>query len=219
MDVGVARLHLASPWRRSRPSASAPRRRCRDRRAACRRPRCARIGKSAPDGLDVVGRRKGCVHRLTCLARFGSASGPRPQPASTMPTSASRAPSCSTASSASPRKAWTRRLSASACGRPRAAGRTGGPRRAGRRGAVGALHVVGEDLELRLVVHRAALREEERRRHHAPVGLLGVGLDDDLALEHARRVAVDDGLEQLAALAVRRRMVDHQGRVRVLARP
>src|SRR3954452_18594167 len=45
-------------------------------------------------------------------------------------------------------------------------------------GAVGALHVVGEDFEFRLVVHGAALLEEERRRHHAAVGLLGMMRND-----------------------------------------
>ena len=81
---------------------------------------------------------------------------------------------------------------------------------------MGALHVVGEDLEFRLVVHGAALGQEQRRRHHAAVGLLGVGRHDDLALEDAGRLAVDDGLEQLAAVAMGHGVVDHQRRVGML---
>ena len=51
------------------------------------------------------------------------------------------------------------------------------------RRAVRALHVVGEDLELRLGVDRRVVGQQQR-----PVGLLGVGLlrvvpDDDLAVE------------------------------------
>ena len=45
--------------------------------------------------------------------------------------------------------------------------------RAGGR-AVAALHVVGEDLELRLVVGLGALGQQQRLRHHLGVGLLRV---------------------------------------------
>ena len=55
------------------------------------------------------------------------------------------------------------------------------------------------------------------RRHHAAVGLLRVRADDDLALEDARRLVVDHRLEQLAALAMRHRMVDDERRVGMLA--
>ena len=47
MHVGVFATYRPAGCGRAPPSASAPRRRCRDRRAACRRPACARIGKSS----------------------------------------------------------------------------------------------------------------------------------------------------------------------------
>ena len=53
------------------------------------------------------------------------------------------------------------------------------------RGAVAALDVVGEDLQLRLGRKLGRLRQEKRLRHHLGVGLLRVGLDDDAPLEHA----------------------------------
>ena len=78
------------------------------------------------------------------------------------------------------------------------------------RGAVRALDVVGEDLELRLGVDLRVVREQQR-----PVGLLGVGLlrvgpDDDLAVEDAARAIVQDALVDLAAAAVRLRVVDRR---------
>ena len=73
-----------------------------------------------------------------------------------------------------------------------------------------ALHVVGEDLELRLRVDRRVVGQQQR-----PVGLLGVGLlrvlaDDDLAVEHRARLAAEDALVDLVARAVRLRVVDRR---------
>ena len=89
-------------------------------------------------------------------------------------------------STASPTKAWISSASASFSGMPRAlqieqqilVERAGGR-------AVAALHVVGEDLQLRLVVGLGGLRQQQRVRRHPGVGLLRVRAHDDLALEHA----------------------------------
>ena len=73
--------------------------------------------------------------------------------------------------------------------------------------------VVGEDLELGLGVGFRGFRQEERVRHHLAVGLLGVRAHDDLALEHRARLAIERGLEQLAARAADGRVVDHERRI------
>ena len=59
-----------------------------------------------------------------------------------------------------------------------------GIERADRR-AVAADDVVGENLELGLVVHRRVRRQQDRLRLHAAVGLLRAWPDDHLALKHA----------------------------------
>jgi len=51
--------------------------------------------------------------------------------------------------------------------------------------AMAALHVVGENLQLRLVVGLGVVGEHQRMRGHFRVGLLRAGLNDDLALEDA----------------------------------
>ena len=76
------------------------------------------------------------------------------------------------------------------------------------RRAVRALHVVGEDLELRVRVDGRVVRQQQRA-----VGLLGVGLlrvlaDDDAAVEDALALAVEDALVELVARAVRHRVID-----------
>ena len=76
--------------------------------------------------------------------------------------------------------------------------------------------VVGEDLELGLVHHLALVGQDETGRHHLAVGLLGRLLDDDLALEHTRGLAIHHGLEQLAADAAGGGMVGQEGGVREL---
>ena len=83
--------------------------------------------------------------------------------------------------------------------------------------AVAALHVVGEDFELRLVVGLGRLREQQRVRHHLGVGLLRLRAHDDLALEDAAALAVEHRLEHFAALAAAGRMVGDQRGVDVLA--
>src|SRR5260370_3267699 len=88
--------------------------------------------------------------------------------------------------------------------------------RPGRR-AVAALHIVGENLELRLVVGFGVLREQQRLRHHLAVGLLRARTDDDLALEYAAALAVEHRLIELAAEPARNRVVDDQLVVDMLA--
>src|SRR6478672_628933 len=82
--------------------------------------------------------------------------------------------------------------------------------------AVAAHHVIGEDLKLRLRVELSRLGEQQRLRHLLAVGLLRAGRDDNLALEHAARLVVEHGLEQLAARAARNAMLDEQSRVAML---
>ncbi len=88
--------------------------------------------------------------------------------------------------------------------------------RAGGR-AVAALHVVGENFQLRLVVGLGALGQQQRPRHHLGVGLLRALAHDDAALEHAVGLVVEHRLEHFAALAAARDVVDDQRRVGVLA--
>jgi hypothetical protein len=64
--------------------------------------------------------------------------------------------------------------------------------------AVGAGDVVGEDQQLGLGVDLGLVRQDQGVVAHAGVGLVGAGLDDDPALEHAARLVVDHALGQLA---------------------
>ncbi len=84
-------------------------------------------------------------------------------------------------------------------------------------GAVTALHVVGENFKLRLVVGLRTLGQKQRLRHHLGVGLLRAVAHDDAALEHAVGLAVEHGLEHLAALAAARDVVGDERRIGVLA--
>ena len=77
-------------------------------------------------------------------------------------------------------------------------------------------HVVGENLKLRLGIELGALRQQQRARHLLAVGLLRAGRDDDLALEHAARLAVEHALEQLAAHAARHAVLDQERGVAML---
>ncbi len=168
---------------RSPRAASAPRRRCRDRRAACRR--AARRGSGNPRGSPR--RRRGArgafmdrharLLRARRARRASSTAGCRAELAF-----------------ADARRSPRRRRPRAASLRPRAAAcRAPADRRPARveradRRAVAADDVVGEDLQLRLVVHRAPVGESRIAwRLHGAVGLLRAGPDDDLALEHAGR--------------------------------
>ena len=71
------------------------------------------------------------------------------------------------------------------------------------RRAVRALHVVGEDLELRLGVDLRVVGEQQRLVGLLRVGLLRVLPDDDLAVEDGARPAGQDALVDLVARAVR----------------
>ena len=77
-------------------------------------------------------------------------------------------------------------------------------------GAVTAGHVVGKDFQFRLVVGLGLVREQQRPRHHLGVGLLRVGLNDDAALKHRMSAIVDHRAEDLAAGAIRHRVIEEQ---------
>src|SRR3954464_2300013 len=79
---------------------------------------------------------------------------------------------------------------------------------AAHRRAVGALHVVGEDLQLRLRVDLRLLGQEQGVVRLLAVGLLRRRVDVHLAVEHAVRRAVEDALVVLAAVAVRLHVLD-----------
>src|SRR6185503_16506955 len=74
------------------------------------------------------------------------------------------------------------------------------------RRAVRALHVVGEDLELRLRVDVGGLGEQQRLARLLAVRLLRDRVHVHLAVEHAMRAPVEDALVQLAAEAIRLRV-------------
>ena len=74
--------------------------------------------------------------------------------------------------------------------------------------AVRAFHVVGEDFQLRLGVDGGVGREQQSLVGLLGVGLLGVGMNEDFAVEDAVGSAVEDGLVQLVAIAVRLGVVD-----------
>jgi hypothetical protein len=73
---------------------------------------------------------------------------------------------------------------------------------------MGALHVVGEDLQLRLSIHFGRITEEQ-----VSIGLLGVGLlsfrpDKDFAIEHRAGASVEHALIDLPAATVGLVVVD-----------
>ena len=76
--------------------------------------------------------------------------------------------------------------------------------------AVRALDVVGEDLELRVGVDLGILGQEQRLVRLLGVGLLRVGPDDDLAVEDGAGAVRQDALVDLAAAAVRLRVIDRR---------
>ena len=176
------------------------------------------------NALDVERRRCGPGARL--IARRGDRSarharGGRHAPSTSArsfascskssASSASRSGSIWTPSSTWPANAWISMSRASAYGQ--AAGAQVEDRlvvELADRRAVRALHVVGEDLELRLGVDRRAVGQEQRAVRLLGVGLLRVLPDDDLAVEHRARRAAQDALVDLVAAAVRLRVVDRR---------
>ncbi|MCY1239358.1 hypothetical protein D9M72_521500 [compost metagenome] len=85
----------------------------------------------------------------------------------------------------------------------------------GNGGAVAALHVVSEDLELRLCREIGIVRKQERVARHLRVGLLCVLGDQDLALEHALGAVENDVADDLRRRRVRYIMAEREGHVRV----
>src|SRR6185503_16811241 len=74
--------------------------------------------------------------------------------------------------------------------------------------AVAALHVVGEDLELRLGVDDRVAREEEILVDLSGVALLRLRAYEHLAVEDGARAPVEHSLVELAARALGRAMID-----------
>src|SRR5688572_21327605 len=74
--------------------------------------------------------------------------------------------------------------------------------------AVRALHVVREDLQLRLRVHSGFVGEQEIVVALLPVGFLCLGVNVDLSVEHPVRAPVEYALVQLVTRAVRRDVLD-----------
>ncbi len=86
-------------------------------------------------------------------------------------------------------------------------------------GAMAALDVVGEDLELGLGVDRGARAQQQVAVELMGVGLVGAGPDRDLAEEDAVGAVVDHALEDLARLAAERRVLDEGRGGRLLLAP
>src|SRR4029453_6550534 len=86
-------------------------------------------------------------------------------------------------------------------------------------GAMRALDVVGENLELRLGVYVRFRGQQQVAARLRRVGALGIRAHDDLAIEHRVRGATNDTFVQLAADATRFRVVDATMGVGELALP
>ena len=81
------------------------------------------------------------------------------------------------------------------------------------RRSVSAYDVVGENLQLRLLVHLRPRRQENSLGLHRPIGLLRRVLDDDLSLKHADCIVVDDRAIEFAAHPAGRGMNDLKRRI------
>src|SRR5664279_5140943 len=75
-------------------------------------------------------------------------------------------------------------------------------------GAMGAAHIVGEDLQLGFGIHHGVVGEDQVLIGLLGIGLLGVLADDDLAVEYGVGLAVEDALVEFVAGAVRHGVVD-----------
>src|ERR1035437_1985426 len=83
-------------------------------------------------------------------------------------------------------------------------------------GAMGAAHIVGEDLQLGFGIHHGVVGEDQVLVSLLGIGLLGVLADDDFAVEDGVRLAVEDALVELVAGAVRHGVADHRMIIDVL---
>src|SRR5450759_252689 len=83
-------------------------------------------------------------------------------------------------------------------------------------GAMGAAHIVGEDLQLGFGIHHGVVGEDQVLVSLLGIGLLGVLADDDFAVEDGVCLAVEDALVELVAGAVRHGVVDHRMIIDVL---
>src|SRR5262249_3112329 len=82
---------------------------------------------------------------------------------------------------------------------------------------VRAFHVVGENLQLRLGVDGGVIGQQQRLVGLLGIGFLGVLANENLAVENALTVAVENALVQLVAGAVRLGVVDDRVVIDVLA--
>ena len=195
MDVGVDAAVVARRSRRAPTAASGSSPRCRDRRAACRGP----FARGSESRRERARRR---TSRAVGRQRRDAGSLVRARSRHAPSTSARSRASCSNSSASSAARSgsiWTPLEHLAGERVDQHVARLGVGQAAGAqiedrvvveladRRAVRALHVVGEDLELRLGVDGRAVGQQQRA-----VGLLGVGLlrvlpDDDLAVEHRAR--------------------------------
>ena len=223
MDVGVDRPVVARRSPRSPLEASGSWPRCPDRRAACRGPLCERIGKSARTRSTSY---SACGPGARLIARRGDRSARHARGGRHAPSTSARSrASCakSSASSASRSGSNLHPLEnltgervdqhVARVGKRQTPGAQVEDRlvvQLADRRAVRALHVVSEDLELRLGVDRRVVGQEQRAVRLLGVGLLRVLPDDDLAVEHRAGRAAQDALVDLVAAAVRLRVVDRR---------
>ena len=81
------------------------------------------------------------------------------------------------------------------------------------RRSVSAHHVIGKDLELRLLIHLSPRREKNSLGFHGTIGLLRRLLYDHLPLKHPNSVVIDDCAIEFPARASRRGMNHLQRRI------
>ena len=84
------------------------------------------------------------------------------------------------------------------------------------RRAMGALHVIGMDLQLRLGVNSRVIGEQQIAVRLFGVGLLRVLMDNDAPVEYSMRLRIQNSVVELAAFAVRAGMLDEHVIVEVL---
>ncbi len=84
---------------------------------------------------------------------------------------------------------------------------------------MGTFDVVGVDLQLRVGVDQSVVREQEVLVGLLRVRLLGIGTDDDPAVENSPGRIIEDSFVELPAALVRLGMVDHGMMIDVLAAP
>src|SRR5438105_11442167 len=85
-----------------------------------------------------------------------------------------------------------------------------------RSGAVAADDIIGIDFKLGLGIEFGRGRQEQTVARLLAVGLLGIALDNDLALEDTASALVHHAFEHLAAQTARHAVIDQEPRIGVL---